>query len=141
MASQALPDECEALLPDGSAGGLGNGIWTGMEFSILYIITFISDHCQPNGSITESWLDHVYHSEHLKDKVVTNVLNYGSSDHLPVTVCQKLLVNRKSFKKKIVKRKMKNFTDSLWNESLQKRDWSSIQKTNDLEKKWNYSHH
>ena len=31
-----LPEECEALLPDVSAGGWGNGIWTGMEFSIPY---------------------------------------------------------------------------------------------------------
>ena len=97
--------------------------------------TFIADHCQPNGSITESWLDHVYHSEQLKEKVVSKVLNYGSSDHLPVTVCQNSLVNRKNYKRKIVKRKMKNFTDSLWNESLMKRDWSRIQKTDDLDEK------
>ena len=28
-----LPDEYESLLSDGSASGLGNRIWTGMEFS------------------------------------------------------------------------------------------------------------
>ena len=31
-----LLDECEALLSDGSAGGLGNWFWTGMKFSIPY---------------------------------------------------------------------------------------------------------
>ena len=34
-----MPYECEALLPDCSAGGWGNWIWTGMEFSIPY--TFV----------------------------------------------------------------------------------------------------
>ena len=37
VALQSLPDECEALLSDGSGGGWGNWlIWTGMEFSIPY---------------------------------------------------------------------------------------------------------
>ena len=30
---------------------------------------------------------------------------------------------------------MKNFTDSAWNESLQKRNWSQIHDTNDLDEK------
>ena len=30
---------------------------------------------------------------------------------------------------------MKNFTDTLRNESLEKRDWSQIQETNDLDEK------
>ena len=34
-----------------------------------------------------------------------------------------------------MKQKLKNFTDKLWNESLQKRDWSQIQRTNDLDEK------
>ena len=60
--------------------------------------TFISDHIQSNGSITESWLDHVYHNEQQKEKIKTKVLNYGSSDHLPVITYQATLVKRKAFK-------------------------------------------
>ena len=36
MALWALPDECEALVPNGSAGGLGNELWIGLEFYLHY---------------------------------------------------------------------------------------------------------
>ena len=48
--------------------------------------TFISDHCQADGSIAESWLDHVYHNQDLNTQMETKVKTYGSSDHLPVIV-------------------------------------------------------
>ena len=31
--------------------------------------TFIMDHCQIDGSVSESWLDHVYHSEQLSNDI------------------------------------------------------------------------
>ena len=58
--------------------------------------TFISDHCQADGSIAESWLDHVSHSTDLDTQINTTVCNYGSSDHLPVTISLNAKVNRKS---------------------------------------------
>ena len=97
--------------------------------------TFIADHCQPDGSITESWLDHVYHSDQVKSEISTKIINYGSSDHLPVIISQKALLDRKMFKRKIVKRKMKNFSNNGWNEALMKKDWSKIYEMNDLDKK------
>ena len=97
--------------------------------------TFIMDHHQTDGTITESWLDHVYHSEQLKPEISTNVKIFGSSDHLTVLTCLKTIVNRKSHKRKIVKRKMKDFNDAVWNEALAKRDWSEINTTNNLNKK------
>ena len=74
--------------------------------------TFIADHCQVDGTIAESWLDHVYHSAELMSEI-TKIVNYGSSDHLPVLACLNAMVNRKQYKRKILKRKMKNFTNSL----------------------------
>ena len=41
MALQPLLEDCEALLPDVSAGGLGNGIWTEMKLSIPYTIVLL----------------------------------------------------------------------------------------------------
>ena len=38
-------------------------------------------------------------------------------------------------KKKIVKRKLKNFTHALWNEALSKRDWSQIKNTKGIDNK------
>ena len=39
----------------------------------LYVVpmgpTFVVDHCQTDGSFTESWLDHVYHSEQVKPEI------------------------------------------------------------------------
>ena len=97
--------------------------------------TFIVDHCTQNGSIAESWLDHVYHNESLKTEINTKIINFGSSDHLPVIVCQKTKLKRKVYKRKIVKRKMKNFTNEKWNEVLKNEDWSEIYESNDLDNK------
>ena len=50
--------------------------------------TFVADHSQNNGNIAESWIDHVYHSKELESQIQTEIINYGSSDHLPVTIKQ-----------------------------------------------------
>ena len=97
--------------------------------------TFIMDHCQTDGSVSESWLDHVYFSEQLSDEITYNVKNYGSSDHLPVIVCIKTKINRKIYKRTITKRRMKNFNSTHWNEALSEQDWDSISKTSSLDKK------
>ena len=96
--------------------------------------TFIADHVQNNGDIAESWIDHVYHSNELESQIQTEIINYGSSDHLPVSTTMKAPVSRTIHKKKIVKRKMKNFTNDKWNESSAKQDWSRIKSEPDLEK-------
>ena len=66
--------------------------------------TFTADHC-----LTESWLDHVYHSDHMKTDISTKTIKNSSSDHLLVVVSLTTMVNRKIYKRKILKRKMKNF--------------------------------
>ena len=97
--------------------------------------TFISDHRQADGSIAESWLDHVYHSPDLETQITTKIINFGSSDHLPVKTSLDALVNRKSYKNKMVRRKMKNFTNEAWKESLAKQNWIAINNEPDLDKK------
>ena len=80
--------------------------------------TFIADHSQSNGTITETWIDHVYFSADLKSGITSNIVNFGSSDHLPVTSLISATVTRKNYKRKILKRKMKNFTNQRWNEVI-----------------------
>ena len=53
---------------------------------------------------------------------------------MPVIVCQKAKLNRKECKRKIVKRKMKNFSSETWNEALSKKDWAEIYVSNELDK-------
>ena len=45
------------------------------------------------------------------------------------------LVNRKSYKNKMMRRKMKNFTNEAWKESLAKQNWNVINNEPDLDKK------
>ena len=80
-------------------------------------------------------MDHVYHSPSLDSQLDTKIINYGSSDHLPVSANFKTKVNRKQYKKKILRRKMKNFTTESWKESLAKQNWTEIFVEPDLEKK------
>ena len=42
--------------------------------------TFMADHCQKNGSIAESWLDHIYYSEKLESIISIKTINNHSSD-------------------------------------------------------------
>ena len=71
--------------------------------------TFIADHCTQNGSIAESWLDHVYHNESLKTEINTKIINFGSSDHLPVIVCQKNQTEEKGIQEEDCKKKNEKF--------------------------------
>ena len=97
--------------------------------------TFMADHCQKNGSIAESWLDHIYYSEKLESIISIKTINNHSSDHLPVVASLTTKLTRKIYNRKIIKRKMKNFTNEGWNESLEKQNWSRINETKDLNKK------
>ena len=81
--------------------------------------TFIADHYQADGSVTESWLDQV-------SQISAKIINYGSSDHLPVLTSLNVMIIRKSYKMKIMKRKMKIFTNEAWRESLAKQNWADI---------------
>ena len=50
--------------------------------------TFQADHCQANGNVIESHIDHVYHNITEEDNIVTKTLKNSSSDHFPViTTC------------------------------------------------------
>ena len=77
----------------------------------------------------------MYFSEDLKNEITSIVVNYGSSDHLPVSSKINAQVNRKNYKKTILKRRMKNFTNILWNEALEKQDWSQIHSEPSVDKK------
>ena len=67
--------------------------------------TFIADHCQADGSVTETWLDHVYYSPDQVSQISAKIINYGSSDHLPVLTSLNVMIIRKSYKMKIMKKK------------------------------------
>ena len=69
--------------------------------------------------------------------ISTCVKKFGSSDHLPVLTCLKTKISRKKYKRTIVKRKMKNFNNALWNKALAKRNWDEIASTDNLDKKFN----
>ena len=98
--------------------------------------TFVTDHVQKNGMVSESSLDHVYHN--LEDKV-KNIkictLKNSSSDHYPVVVTYLSKISKKKFNRKITKRSMKRFNTESWNKALNERDWSKLENENDLEKK------
>ena len=100
--------------------------------------TFMADHCQRNGMIAESWLDHIYYTKQLESVINIKNLNNHSSDHRPVVACLKTKLSRKIYKRKIIKRKMKNFTNEGWNEALSNQDWTRINTFyNDAANLWN----
>ena len=67
--------------------------------------TFLANQCQMSGEFTESWLDHVYHSEDMITDVITKTIQNSSSDHLPVVAGINMRIHKKVFKRKIRKRK------------------------------------
>ena len=99
-------------------------------------VTFESDHVQASGPTSESELDHVYLSNKIsKEEIEISTIKNSSSDHHPVLVMYKKAKANKIYTRKIVKRSFKNFNPQTWNETLQKRNWSEIEDTEDLDKK------
>ena len=98
-------------------------------------ITYLADHAQRNGNIAESALDHVYFSNSLTHNKVVKKGSNCSSDHLPETVIltDQVSDERMAYTKKIVKRSFKNFTNTKWNEALEKKDWSKIKHSRNLD--------
>ena len=77
--------------------------------------TFVADHVQNNGDISVSNIDHVYSSSNVSQRITQiKLVKNTSSDHHLVLVNYNPLTNkssktRKSYKRKITKRSMKNF--------------------------------
>ena len=63
----------------------------------------------------------------MEDRVNFKKLDNGSSDHVPIVCILKDEVKNKKFEKKILKRSMRNFTKTAWNECFSKKDWSFVE--------------
>jgi hypothetical protein len=101
--------------------------------------TFMADHMQTNGDTIESNIDHVYASKSVSQRISKiRTLDNSSSDHYPVLVNYQAgrdvtNNNKNSYKKKITKRSLKIFSDDKWNEILNKKDWSKLDDTQNLD--------
>ena len=95
-------------------------------------VTFTADHTLKDGSIAESAIDHVYVSSSIVPNVNTRkIINYAS-DHFPVIISYETKISKPVYTKKIIKRSLKNFSVTNWNNALQSQDWSDLYQTNDL---------
>ena len=101
--------------------------------------TFVADHVQNNGEISVSNIDHVYSSSNVSQRITQiKLVKNTSSDHHLVLVNYNPLTNkssktRKSYKRKITKRSMKNFNNEIWNEALSKKNWDVLNQIKDLD--------
>ena len=48
--------------------------------------TYMADHQSANGDVSESAIDHVYHSKGIMEKIVCKTLPTSSTDHLPIII-------------------------------------------------------
>ena len=46
--------------------------------------TYLANHCQQNGNVAHSAIDHIYASKNLKEHMVTEKLSKSATDHLPI---------------------------------------------------------
>ena len=76
---------------------------------------------------------HVLSKNHTKALNKTNYTEINSStDHLPVIAEFKCSIEREIFQKKVAKRSLKNFSSSIWKETLASRDLSKIGESQDI---------
>ena len=101
-------------------------------------ITYMSDHIQSNGKISETALDHVYHSVKMENIISCETLKTGSSDHFPVLAeFSQDRADDIENTRKITKRSFKHFNQETWNVALSKQDWTLVEKENNLDGKVN----
>ena len=98
--------------------------------------TYMADHITNNGQVPESAIDHVYHSNGIKEKILCKTLANSSTDHLPVVTTYAMgRPITKIYTKQITKRSLKNFNEQSWNKCLVSKVWSGIEKENDINEK------
>ena len=85
-------------------------------------ITYIADHCNKDGTISKSSLDHVYTIT--KNEVSTQTLESAASDHLPIMVrISKGLAQKRETNEKKAVRKMKNIDWDNFRYQLAMHSW------------------
>ena len=94
--------------------------------------TYMADRLRKDGSLIESAIDHIYTNEGCEKNVSVRKLPISATDHLPIIA---EIINshpKKIEKKKIIKRSMKNFTQSKWIQSLVETEWEKLGETEDV---------
>ncbi len=92
----------------------------------------MADRLRKDGSLIESAIDHIYTNEGSEKNISVRKLPISATDHLPIIA---EIINshpKKIEKKKIIKRSMKNFTQSNWIQSLVETEWEKLGETEDV---------
>ena len=96
-------------------------------------ITYTADHTQMNNTIAESAIDHVYNSHRISKKLTINKLNNNASDHLPVLVKYEPNNTSAMYTKGITKRSLIFFSKDKWIEILNRKDWSKLNASENID--------
>ena len=97
--------------------------------------TYLADRLSDDGSEIESCIDHAYVSKDLANKVNSFKLENSATDHLPIVVSYQQdvgLTNPKKTGGSILKRSMKNFTQTRWIDSLRACNWNPLSQITDI---------
>ena len=95
----------------------------------------MADRLSDDGSEIESCIDHAYVSKDLANKVSSFKLENSATDHLPIVVSYQQdvgLTNPKKTGSSILKRSMKNFTQTRWIDSLRACNWNPLSQITDI---------
>ena len=94
--------------------------------------TYMADRLRKDGSLIESAIDHIYTNQGIEKNINVKKLPISATDHLPVIAEISNSLPKKNEKNKIVKRSMKNFSQTKWIQCLVEKEWEKIGETEDV---------